>query len=279
MTSTRQLASAEPAKPTDWDTGSSAGFFRYYEQQSLSPATLERFRSTTETLLELASGTTPPGKPLEVLDIGCGAGAQGQFWLREGHRYRGLDINGPLVELARERFRQQGLDAEFEVGSATALPYGDGSVDICVLPFILEHVADWQTCLNEALRVLRPGGLVFVSTTNRLCPVQDEFNLPLYGWYPGWLKRRYEELAVTTRPELVSHAKYPAVNWFSVYQLDAYLRSRGCGEVYDRFDLIRAAGRGWKVRAGVRLVRALPLARWLGQVCTPYSLVVGRKRP
>lgn len=278
MTTTQPIAPLEPAESAGWDTGSTAGFFRYYEQQSLSPATLERFRTTTETLLELASGSAPGRKPLEVLDIGCGAGAQGQFWLKEGHRYRGLDINRPLVELARERFRAQGLDAEFEVGSATALPYGDGSMDICVLPFILEHVADWQSCLDEALRVLRPGGLVFVSTTNRLCPVQDEFNLPLYGWYPGWLKRRYEELAVTTRPELVSHAKYPAVNWFSVYQLGAYLRSRGCTQVYDRFDLIRTTGRGWKVRAGIRLVRSVPPARWLAQVCTPYSLVVGRKQ-
>jgi 2-polyprenyl-6-hydroxyphenyl methylase/3-demethylubiquinone-9 3-methyltransferase len=216
---------------------------------------------------------------LEVLDIGCGAGAQGQFWLKEGHRYRGLDINRPLVELARERFRAQGLDAEFEVGSATALPYGNETTDICVLPFILEHVVDWQSCLDEALRVLRPGGLIFVSTTNRLCPVQDEFDLPMYGWYPGWLKRRFEQLAVTTRPELVGHAKYPAVNWFSVYQLGAYLRAIGCCQVYDRFDLFREAGRGWKVRAGLRLVRSLPPARWLAQVCTPYSLVVGRKQP
>jgi 2-polyprenyl-3-methyl-5-hydroxy-6-metoxy-1,4-benzoquinol methylase len=55
-------------------------------------------------------------------------------------------------------------------------------MDVCLLPELLEHVADWQSCLNEAARVLRPGGLLYLSTTNVLCPRQQEFNLPLYSF-------------------------------------------------------------------------------------------------
>ncbi len=95
-----------------------------------------------------------------------------------------------------------------------------------MLPELLEHVEDWQTCLNEAVRALRPGGALYLSTTNALNPVQDEFELPFYSWYPGFLKRHYERLAVTTRPELVNHAKYPAVHWFTFFGLKPYLRAR-----------------------------------------------------
>src|SRR5262249_23950759 len=123
-------------------------------------------------------------------------------------------------------------------------------------------------------RVLRPGGVMYLSTTNSLCPVQAEYDVPLYSWYPQALKRRYERLAVTTRPELVSHAQYPAVNSFTFYSLRRALREHGFEAVLDRFDLIDVAGRGGVAAAVVGTVRALAPLRWLGQVATPYTVAL-----
>lgn len=258
-----------------WDTSSHEDFFNYYEKQSLSPGTMERFRATTQSLLSVFD-KAGRRQTLDVLDIGCGAGAQGKFWLERGHRYRGVDINRPLIELAQHRAQQQGLAAQFEVGSATELPFQDASVDVCLLPFLLEHVQAWPSSIDEALRVLRPGGLIFISTTSKLCPSQDEFNLPCYGWYPPALKRYFERRAVSDWPAVANYAKYPAVNWFSVYQLSDYLRARGC-EAFDRFDLMESKGRSVLVRLILATLRAVPPARFLGHVLTPYTLVVGRK--
>jgi ubiquinone/menaquinone biosynthesis C-methylase UbiE len=255
-----------------WDTGSHDDFFAYYAQQSLTPQAQERFRTLAHMLLRVAGAGRHSG-PLDVLDIGCGAGAQAHM----GHCYRGLDINRPLIELASQRARQLQLQAEFDVGSATELPYASASADICMLPFILEHVAAWQASVDEALRVVRPGGLVFISTTSKLCPAQDEFRLPAYGWYPPPLKRYFERRAVTDWPAVVNHAKYPAVHWFSAYQLGHYLREGGCDETFDRFDVMDTANKSPKVRAAMAVVRNFPPARFLGHVCTPYTLVVGRK--
>src|SRR5205807_1840429 len=152
-----------------------------------------------------------------------------------GHKVRALDVNEPLIDLARRRAQGQGLDIAFEVGSATALPWAPASMDVCLLPELLEHVADWQACLREASRILRPGGLLYISTTNVLCPLQEEFNLPAYSWYPTSLKRHCERLAVTTRQSLANHAKYPAVNWFSFYSLRDWLTALDF-KCYDRFD-------------------------------------------
>jgi ubiquinone/menaquinone biosynthesis C-methylase UbiE len=258
-----------------WDTGSHEEFFKFYEQRSLTPETQERFRAACQTLLRIY-GPLPPGRQLDILDVGCGAGTQALFWARGGHRYRGIDINAPLVELARRRAAELGLDARFDIGSATELPCGDGTVDICLLPELLEHVSDWQGCLNEAIRVLRPGGLIYINTSSKLCPKQQEFNLLLYSWYPRRLKRHFERRALTDRPDLANYAKYPAVNWFSVYELRDYLEPRGF-RCLDRFDLIDAAGKGWVARQLLALVRRLPLLRFLGHVATPYTLLVARK--
>lgn len=259
----------------DWDTGSHENFFKFYEQQSLTPETLERFRVACETLLRIY-GPLPQGRQLDILDIGCGAGTQSLFWAKDGHRYRGIDINEPLVQLARQRAAEQGIDASFDVGSATELPCSDGTVDICLLPELLEHVADWQGCLNEAIRVLRPGGLIYINTSSKLCPKQQEFNLPFYGWYPQWLKRYFERRALTDRPDLANYAKYPAVNWFSFYGLRDCLRPRGF-ECLDRFDLIDPQGKSAAARWVVSMARGIAPLRFLGHVLTPYTLIIGRK--
>jgi len=262
--------------PDDWDTSSHEDFYKYYEQQSLSPQTLERFRLTTEMLLRQRQGAAAK-TALNILDVGCGAGSQSRFWLERGHHYSGLDINAPLIQLARRRAEIEQLDASFEVGTATALPWADASMDVCLLPELLEHVQDWESCVKEAIRVLRPDGLLYINTSNRLCPIQQEFNLPAYSWYPAPLKRHFERRAVTDKPALVNFAKYPAVNWFSFYQLRKYLDERGLDSL-DRFDIVDLASKSGTGRAVFKAMRSSAPLRLIGQMITPYTLVVARKR-
>jgi ubiquinone/menaquinone biosynthesis C-methylase UbiE len=263
-----------------FDHTSDPNFVSYYEESSLSPQTYARFRTVRDKLLKLAqtSGTSDAGKRrLKVLDIGCGAGTQCHLWAELGHDVLGLDVNEALIGLARKRVAEAQLNIRFDVGTATQLPFDDCSMDVCLLPELLEHVQDWETCLAEAVRVLKPGGLFYVSTTNALCPVQQEFTLPLYSWYPGRLKRRYEKLAVTTRPELVNHARYPAVHWFTFYQLSAFLVRRGF-RCLDRFDMIDIDRLDAGSRTAVKLVRHLSPLRWLGHVLTPSTVVFAIKQ-
>ena len=256
-----------------WDTDSNPFFTEYYANESLSETTLQRYTNIRDAVLRVL-GDPEPG--LRVADIGCGAGTQCRLWTERGHRIFGLDINEPLVRLARQRAAEAQINVTFEVGSATNLPWPDQSMDICLMPELLEHVAEWQDCLNECARVLKTNGLLFLSTTNKLCPVQQEFELPFYSWYPSPLKRRYERLAITTRPELVSHAKYPAVNWFTFFSLRSYLKNLGF-ECMDRFD-IAALRQGNRTASVLTLLRAIPLLRFLGHVLTPYTVVIALKQ-
>jgi len=260
---------------SSWDHTTHQDFYDYYAAESQSEATLQRFREIQAVVLQVVAqtGLSPQ---LDVADIGCGAGTQSRLWAERGHRVFGVDVNEPLIRLAEKRAAEQGLAIKFEVGTATVLPWADRIMDVCLVPELLEHVADWQSCVNEAARVLRPGGLLYISTTNVLCPKQQEFNLPLYSWYPGLLKRYCERLAVTTRPAIANYAKYPAVNWFSFYGLRDYLAPLGFN-CLDRFDLIDAAGKSAFARVVIRLLREASLLRFLGHMVTPSTYLVAVK--
>jgi 2-polyprenyl-6-hydroxyphenyl methylase/3-demethylubiquinone-9 3-methyltransferase len=115
-----------------------------------------------------------------------------------------------------------------------------------------------------------------MTTTNRLCPRQEEFNLPLYSWYPRRAKRHFEKLALTTRPAVANFAKYPAVNWFTFYQLQAYLSARGFVSL-DRFDMMDLNGKGRAARMLVTSLRSIALLRLFGQICTSSTRVLALK--
>jgi 2-polyprenyl-6-hydroxyphenyl methylase/3-demethylubiquinone-9 3-methyltransferase len=270
---------AEPASPSgtvEFDTTSHREFVEYYERQSLTEATRQRFSSVRDRVLRILAETGRGAEPLDVLDIGCGAGTQCLLWAAGGDRVRGIDVNAPLIETARRRAEAEEIDVRFDVGSATALPYADASMDVCLMPELLEHVPAWEQCLAEAVRVLRPGGILYASTTNVLCPVQHEFTLPLYSWYPGPVKRRIEKLAVTTRPALANYARYPAVNWFSYYGLARHLRRTGMS-CRDRFDLLDAEAATGVRRLLVAVLKRSCTARAAGQVLSPGTIVFAVK--
>ena len=259
------------------DRNSDPAFVGYYEKESISAGTMERFRVVRDKMLRLREERSGKiGGALSVLDVGCGAGTECQVWAELGHGVTGIDISEPLVQLARKRAYEQGFDIRYDVGSAQQLPYAANTFDVCLIPQLLEHVPDWQKCLDEGTRVLRPGGLLYLSTTNVLCPVQNEFELPLYSWYPNFVKRRCEKLAVTTHRDWVSHASFPAVHWFTFWQLKDYLAGKGL-TCFDRFDLAKG-GRISPVRqAAFALIRRLPPLRVAAYVLVAGTIVVGVK--
>lgn len=76
------------------------------------------------------------------------------------HRYTALDFNAAM--LARARPRGEKLEVEFVLGDSMALPFPEAHFDHVVLHLITAVVPDPQRCLEEAARVLKPGGAVIL---------------------------------------------------------------------------------------------------------------------
>jgi len=258
-----------------WNHGTHDEFYEYYAKASESQNAMHRFRSIRDTIIRMNPHLVQD-KKCGVADIGCGAGTQSILWAQLGFKVHGVDVNERLLALAHERAAKAGCQIDFVLGSAVALPWPDEYVDVCLAVELLEHVKDWEQCLREFCRILRPGGVLFVSTTNALCPIQQEFNLPLYSWYPSAVKRYCATLAKTTRPQLANYATYPAENWFTFYQLRAFLKERGF-ESLDRFDLVDAANKGTVAKVLLGSVRAFAPLRWLAHLATPGTSLLGLK--
>lgn len=93
----------------------------------------------------------------KILDIGCNSGYIGEF-VPEGCEIHGVDVAAGMVERAIRR----GVHAK--VAEAENLPYDDNEFDCAILGEIIEHVFDHLAVIDEALRVVKPGGKLIIST-------------------------------------------------------------------------------------------------------------------
>jgi ubiquinone/menaquinone biosynthesis C-methylase UbiE len=133
---------------------------------------------------------------LAVLEVGCGA-AQCARWLstRGAHAY-GVDISVRQLQHSRRLDDETGRVVPVVAGTATSLPFGDGTFDVVFSAFgALQFVQDAGSAVAEAARVLRPGGRFAFSVTHptRWCLPDDptEAGLVVTGSY--WDRTPYVE--------------------------------------------------------------------------------------
>ena len=172
--------------------------------------------------LENTVGSKPRG---EILNVGSGPFFELEQ-LPTGTRFTVCDIDARAIDLARKLHgaRLAGADVVPESGR---LPYDDARFDLVVSMDVIEHVVDPAPWLAEIVRVVRPGGSVFLTTPN-------------YG--------RGSSLAFIERTVLEAVAR-----------LQGFSRARLHPSKFDRRRLRDALE-----RAGLRHVRVEPIAfRWV----------------
>jgi SAM-dependent methyltransferase len=100
----------------------------------------------------------PPQPGERWLDVATGTGEIARPAARAGARVTGLDLAPELVDTARAKAADEGLDIAFDVGDAEALPYEDASFDTVTSTFGSMFAPDHRAVADELARVCRPGG-------------------------------------------------------------------------------------------------------------------------
>lgn len=140
----------------------------------------------------VARADSGPGK--RVLDVGCGAGATTLDMARRlgpTGRSVGVDVSGPLLDLARQRAQIEGLDqAQFILGDAQDHAFEAGAFDGIISRFGVMFFPDPDAAFANLRRALRPGGgLVFACwrgpAENPLSQVALEVAAPLLAEPPA----------------------------------------------------------------------------------------------
>jgi len=98
---------------------------------------------------------------LRVLDLGCRTGALTQHFA-DRNLVTGLDVDHEALRRAGERLGIETVWANVEEG----LPFADGTFDVVVAGELLEHLAAPKSVVDEARRVLAPGGRLVGSVPN-----------------------------------------------------------------------------------------------------------------
>jgi SAM-dependent methyltransferase len=92
---------------------------------------------------------------LQVIDVGTGTGRGAMTLARRGARVTGVDASTQMLDIARQRARDENLAIDFSEGDAHHLGFPDASFDAAVSLRVLMHTPDWRRCLGELCRVAR----------------------------------------------------------------------------------------------------------------------------
>jgi SAM-dependent methyltransferase len=137
------------------------------------------YQGVTETIADLHREVVDrlvPGPGLRFLDLACGTGAVAELAAAEGANVVGVDLAPALIDQAKHRADERGLEIDYRVGDAEALELEDASFDrvasTCGVMFAPDHAA----VARELARVTRPEGRIALA-----CWTPDSGLAKLFG--------------------------------------------------------------------------------------------------
>jgi ubiquinone/menaquinone biosynthesis C-methylase UbiE len=100
-----------------------------------------------------------------VLDAGCGGGGTALSLAEESSFAVGLDLDARFAGSGTKLLEERGIrNAAFVRGNGMCLPFRDAALDLVFSHSVIEHVVSAEGYLRECERVLRPGGVLYLST-------------------------------------------------------------------------------------------------------------------
>lgn len=130
----------------------------FYLGYYLKPEETETPLFVKKRLKEITADFARYRQTNRLLDLGCGAGDLLQTARKQGWQGQGLDVSSQAAKHVRE------LGFEVFEGELEAAEFPDGHFDVVTAAELVEHVFDPRALVREVVRILRPGGLFWLTT-------------------------------------------------------------------------------------------------------------------
>jgi 2-polyprenyl-6-hydroxyphenyl methylase / 3-demethylubiquinone-9 3-methyltransferase len=127
----------------------------------LNPLRLTFIRET------VAHRFSQPFQDLTILDVGCGGGLICEPLTRLGAHVTGIDASEESITIARTHAELMGLTIDYQQTTAESLVEAGKSYDVVLALEIVEHVADVSAFLKACCMLVKPQGILILSTLNR----------------------------------------------------------------------------------------------------------------
>ena len=131
-----------------------------FTKQAVPFTRLKGHLDSVAKLIELTAVTSTD----TVLDVACGPGLVACEFAKTAKHVSGIDLTDKMIGEARKRQAEMDLsNLDWQVGSATQLPFSDGEFSVVISRYTFHHFTDPDSVLAEMIRVCRPGGRVLVA--------------------------------------------------------------------------------------------------------------------
>jgi 2-polyprenyl-6-hydroxyphenyl methylase/3-demethylubiquinone-9 3-methyltransferase len=210
-----------------------------------------------DTVLRRISKLEPVEPGMSLLEIGVGSGWFSVFCAERGLRCTGIEHNPHYCEHALRLAADRGVELEMLSASIEDVVLPVESFDIAVAASVFEHVRDHERALGNIFAALRPGGVLYFSSTNKFAPRSGEYPLLLYGWMPYGLRRR---LRIAKQGPRIVETGGVDFHQFTYLGLRRLFRRIGFSRSVSLLELLDPEDLNWPSAAKLAAIRATAVA-------------------
>lgn len=134
-------------------------------------------------------------KDSKVLDLGCGIGITLSILSDYFPDSVGIDIDPKSVKAAKELLKKQNLNIPVILYDGKKIPFPKNTFDIITSIEVIEHVEDTELILKEMNRVLKPNGILHITTANKWWPFEPHYKLLLLSYLPKSIANFYVRIS------------------------------------------------------------------------------------
>lgn len=167
-----------------------------------------------------------------VLDIGTGSGHIAYELSKYAKKVTSVD-------LVDERKEKDGY--VFKLAKDETLPFKDNTFDVVITNHTVEHTPDQNKHLSEALRVVKPGGHIYLATPNKFWLTDPHYKLPFISWLPRQVGNWYLQAIQQTDWDVYPMSALGIKKHFKHHEVKNALPMLVTGEASEKLDTWKGA--------------------------------------